>query len=68
MFTLLYGLFEYLFKKDEFHVLILGLDKAGKTNVRPGAGLEALELTAAGPLGPSAQRSGPSTRRQLGCR
>lgn len=33
MFSLFYGLFEYLFKKDEFHVLILGVDKAGKTNV-----------------------------------
>jgi ADP-ribosylation factor related protein 1 len=33
MFTLLYGLFEYLFRREEFHILILGLDKAGKTNV-----------------------------------
>jgi ADP-ribosylation factor related protein 1 len=33
MFTLFYGLYEYLFKRDEFHILILGLDKAGKTNV-----------------------------------
>ncbi|KAG2439682.1 hypothetical protein HYH02_010563 [Chlamydomonas schloesseri] len=33
MFSLLYGFFEYIFRKDEFHVLILGLDKAGKTNV-----------------------------------
>lgn len=33
MFTLLYGFFEYLFRKDEFHILILGVDKAGKTNV-----------------------------------
>ncbi|KAG2488984.1 hypothetical protein HYH03_012425 [Edaphochlamys debaryana] len=32
-FGLLYGLWEYLFRKDEFHVLILGVDKAGKTNV-----------------------------------
>ena len=33
MFTLFYGLYEYLFKREEFHILILGLDKAGKTNV-----------------------------------
>mmetsp|Transcript_8846 Transcript_8846/g.18904 ORF Transcript_8846/g.18904 Transcript_8846/m.18904 type:complete len:200 (+) Transcript_8846:89-688(+) len=33
MFTLLYGLFEFIFRKDEYHILILGLDKAGKTNV-----------------------------------
>lgn len=31
MFTLFYGLYKYLFKKDEFFVLILGLDNAGKT-------------------------------------
>jgi len=29
----LYGLYEYLFRKDVYHVLILGLDKAGKTNI-----------------------------------
>lgn len=33
MFTLLSGFFDYLFRRTEFHVLILGLDKAGKTNV-----------------------------------
>ncbi|GIL65745.1 hypothetical protein Vafri_19451 [Volvox africanus] len=33
MFSLLYGFYEYIFRKDEFHVLILGVDKAGKTNV-----------------------------------
>lgn len=32
MFSLLYGLFEYMLRKDEFHILILGIDKAGKTN------------------------------------
>lgn len=31
MFTLLYGLWKYLFQKDEYFVLILGLDNAGKT-------------------------------------
>ncbi|KAF2366565.1 Small GTP-binding protein domain [Trinorchestia longiramus] len=31
MFTLFYGLYKYLFKKDEYFVLILGLDNAGKT-------------------------------------
>ncbi|XP_048127489.1 ADP-ribosylation factor-related protein 1 isoform X1 [Rhodamnia argentea] len=31
MFSLLYGLWKYLFTKTEFHVLILGIDKAGKT-------------------------------------
>lgn len=31
MFTLLYGFYKYLIQKDEFCVLILGLDNAGKT-------------------------------------
>lgn len=31
MYTLLYGLWKYLFQKDEYFVLILGLDNAGKT-------------------------------------
>lgn len=33
MFSLVYGFVEHMCKQDEFHVLILGLDKAGKTNV-----------------------------------
>ncbi|KAL6338486.1 hypothetical protein AAG906_020580 [Vitis piasezkii] len=33
MFTLFYGLWKYLFSKAEFHVLILGIDKAGKTTL-----------------------------------
>ncbi|CAG0890133.1 unnamed protein product [Cyprideis torosa] len=31
MFTLLYGFWKWFFQKDEFFVLILGLDNAGKT-------------------------------------
>ncbi|XP_026461735.1 ADP-ribosylation factor-related protein 1-like [Ctenocephalides felis] len=31
MFTLLHGFFKYLMQKDEYCVLILGLDNAGKT-------------------------------------
>lgn len=31
MFSLLFGLWKYLFAKAEYHVLILGIDKAGKT-------------------------------------
>ncbi|XP_074603679.1 ADP-ribosylation factor related protein 1 [Brevipalpus obovatus] len=31
MFSLIYGFWKYLFRKDEFYVLILGLDNAGKT-------------------------------------
>lgn len=31
MFSLFYGLWKYIFKRDEFYVLILGLDNAGKT-------------------------------------
>lgn len=46
MFSLLYGLFEYLFRKDEFHILILGLDRAGKTNA-----LERLKSTYSGVVG-----------------
>jgi ADP-ribosylation factor related protein 1 len=33
MFSLFYGLWKYVFTKDEFRVLILGVDKAGKTVV-----------------------------------
>jgi ADP-ribosylation factor related protein 1 len=33
MFSLIYGFVEYALRKDEFHVLILGIDKAGKTNL-----------------------------------
>ncbi|XP_034691517.1 ADP-ribosylation factor-related protein 1-like isoform X1 [Vitis riparia] len=33
MFSLFYGLWKYLFSKAEFHVLILGIDKAGKTTL-----------------------------------
>ncbi|RWW83727.1 hypothetical protein BHE74_00007753 [Ensete ventricosum] len=31
MFSLFYGLWKYIFSKTQFHVLILGVDKAGKT-------------------------------------
>lgn len=31
MYTLLYGLYKYIVQKDEYCVLILGLDNAGKT-------------------------------------
>ena len=31
MFSLLYGLWQYVFKKDDYFVLILGLDNSGKT-------------------------------------
>lgn len=33
MFSLLFGLWRYLFSKAEYHVLILGIDKAGKTTL-----------------------------------
>ncbi|KAK6135316.1 hypothetical protein DH2020_030958 [Rehmannia glutinosa] len=33
MFSLVYGLWQYMFSKMEFHVLILGIDKAGKTTL-----------------------------------
>uniref|UniRef100_A0A0E0KEL1 Uncharacterized protein n=1 Tax=Oryza punctata TaxID=4537 RepID=A0A0E0KEL1_ORYPU len=33
MFSLAYGLWKYIFNKTEFHVLILGVDKAGKTTL-----------------------------------
>jgi ADP-ribosylation factor related protein 1 len=31
MYTLLSGLYKYMFQKDEYCILILGLDNAGKT-------------------------------------
>uniref|UniRef100_A0A7C9CUX8 Uncharacterized protein n=1 Tax=Opuntia streptacantha TaxID=393608 RepID=A0A7C9CUX8_OPUST len=33
MFSLMYGFWKYMFSKTEFHVLILGIDKAGKTSL-----------------------------------
>ncbi|KAE9464890.1 hypothetical protein C3L33_03196, partial [Rhododendron williamsianum] len=33
MFSLFYGLWKYIFSKTEFRVLILGIDKAGKTTL-----------------------------------
>ena len=33
MFSLLYGLWELLFRKPQFHVLIVGPDGAGKTTL-----------------------------------
>ncbi|WVZ66728.1 hypothetical protein U9M48_015912 [Paspalum notatum var. saurae] len=33
MFSLLYGLWKHVFSKTEFHVLILGVHKAGKTTL-----------------------------------
>ncbi|KAL7147490.1 hypothetical protein ABFS83_06G110900 [Erythranthe nasuta] len=33
MFSLFYGLWKYMLSKTEFHVLILGIDKAGKTTL-----------------------------------
>ncbi|KQK21417.1 ADP-ribosylation factor-related protein 1 [Brachypodium distachyon] len=33
MFSLAHGLWKYIFNKTEFHVLVLGVDKAGKTTL-----------------------------------
>ena len=33
MFSLLYGFYKLIFRKAEFHILILGLDGAGKTSI-----------------------------------
>jgi ADP-ribosylation factor related protein 1 len=33
MFTLLRGLWDYLFRKKEYYIVILGLDNAGKTTL-----------------------------------
>lgn len=33
MFSLMYGLWEYWCRKDELHILVIGLDQAGKTTV-----------------------------------
>lgn len=33
MFSLCFGFWDYVFKKEEVHILILGLDKAGKTTL-----------------------------------
>ena len=33
MFSLLYGFYEYLTHKEEVHILVIGLDRAGKTRL-----------------------------------
>lgn len=33
MFSLFYGLWKYIFSKTEFHILILGIEKSGKTTL-----------------------------------
>ena len=33
MFSLLYGFYEYLTHKEEVHILVIGLDRAGKTTL-----------------------------------
>ncbi|KAK4799558.1 hypothetical protein SAY86_024923 [Trapa natans] len=33
MFSLFYGLWKYMFSKKEFHVLVLGIEKSGKTTL-----------------------------------
>ncbi len=33
MFSLMYGLWEYMCRKDELNILMIGLDRAGKTTV-----------------------------------
>lgn len=33
MFSLISGCFEFMLRKEELHVLIVGLDKAGKTTL-----------------------------------
>lgn len=33
MFSLLYGFWEYIFRKEEFRILVVGIDKAGKTTL-----------------------------------
>jgi ADP-ribosylation factor related protein 1 len=33
MFSLLSGCFEFMLRKEELHILIVGLDKAGKTTL-----------------------------------
>ena len=44
MFSLLYGLWEYVFRKEELRVLIIGLDKSGKTTL-----LEKIKVRSAKP-------------------
>jgi ADP-ribosylation factor related protein 1 len=33
MFSLVYGFYEYVFRKEEIRILMLGLDKSGKTTL-----------------------------------
>jgi hypothetical protein len=49
MFSLIYGLWKQVFSKTEFHVLILGVHKAGKTVILSEASICILSLAACVP-------------------
>ena len=56
MFSLLYGLWEYMFRKEELRILITGLDKSGKTTLLEKIKVRARSLVATPPGLPVGQR------------
>lgn len=61
MFSLISGFIEYMTRKDEFHILILGIDNAGKTNL-----LERLKTLFTGAAAPSSMAAFASAARVCG--
>jgi ADP-ribosylation factor related protein 1 len=61
MFSLLYGLYQHLTRREEVHILIVGLDRAGKTTL-----LERLKALLAGGPGPDATRAVPTVGLNIG--
>eukprot|EP00117_Sycon_ciliatum_P022251 scpid79637/ scgid19253/ ADP-ribosylation factor-related protein 1 len=62
MFSLVYGLWKYWFRKDEYYVMILGLDNAGKTTYLE----KCKQLMARGYSGISLDRISPTVGMNVG--
>ena len=61
MFSLLYGFIELLLRKEQFHILVVGLDKAGKTSA-----VERLKAALTGAPPPDLGRAVPTVGLNVG--